>query len=99
MCMTCTSSLDVLLIYGLPLAAVVAHNVTYNMLLRARILSNYFRLEMLLLECHKLMVFLTVTGQRDALEHLWEALEWALRNARGPQMCQGEVLFSGCTPF
>lgn len=33
---------------GFPIAAVPAHNVTYNMLLRARILSNYFRLEMLL---------------------------------------------------
>lgn len=34
---------------GFPIAAVPAHNVTYNMLLRARILSNYFRMEMLLI--------------------------------------------------
>lgn len=56
------------------MAAALAHNVTYNMLLRARILSNYFRLGIprgkdcsLFLECHKLMVVLTVAWQRDVV--------------------------------
>lgn len=58
-----------------PKAAALAHNVTYEMLLRVRILSNYFQLEILLVMCGGLCLAKMsqtdgrshVAGQRDAV--------------------------------
>lgn len=82
--MTCATPYTFYSICGLLLAAALMHDVTYDMLLRPSLLSNYFRLELLLVrhgevhpalpECCKLVVALTVEGQKDAVRESGRSL-------------------------